>query len=40
VAAGADPSVAVLEASIGEPNLGVPPREVAELYAELLGRAA
>jgi hypothetical protein len=38
--AGADPSVAVLEASIGEPNLGVTPREVAELYAELLGRAA
>jgi len=37
---GADPSVAVLEISIGAAGLAVGPREASELYAELLGRAA
>lgn len=37
---GADPSVAVLEISVGEANLEVDPYEAAELYSELLGRAA
>jgi hypothetical protein len=38
--AGPDPTIAAMEVSIGEANLRVTPREAAELYAELLGRAA
>jgi threonine aldolase len=37
---GADPAVAIAELSLGESNLGVEPREAAELYAELLRRSA
>ena len=37
---GPDPATAVTEISVGESNLGVEPREAAELYAELLTRSA
>jgi hypothetical protein len=36
----ADPAVAATEVTIGEVNLAVTPREAAELYSELVGRAS
>jgi hypothetical protein len=36
----ADPAVAATELTIGEANLAVTPREAAELYSELVGRAS